>query len=139
MNDLVVNDRLTIPAAEIEVAVARSGGPGGQHVNKTETKIEVRWKPAESAALGERDRAWLLAALRNRLTSEGWLIVTSSETRSQHRNRGEALTRLADLVRAALRRPKRRIPTRPSRRAAVRRLEDKRRRGRRKQERRRPE
>ncbi|HUH03170.1 MAG TPA: alternative ribosome rescue aminoacyl-tRNA hydrolase ArfB [Kofleriaceae bacterium] len=126
MNDVVVNDALTIPAAELAVAFARSGGPGGQHVNKTETKVELRWRPGDSAVLSERDRAWLLRKLAPRLTGDGELIVVSSGSRSQATNRREAGDRLAEIVRAALIRPKPRKKTRPSRGAIERRLAGKR-------------
>lgn len=126
MDDVVVNDALTIPAAELAVGFARSGGPGGQHVNKTETKVELRWRVADSAVLTERDQAWLLRKLAPRLTSDGELIVVSSGSRSQSANRREAAERLADIVRAALVRPKPRKKTRPSRGAVERRLKAKR-------------
>ena len=80
MNDLVVTPRLTIPASELEIAFARSGGPGGQNVNKVSSKVDLRWNPRTSAALSEDDRAWVLQKLRSRLTGDGTLIVTSTAT-----------------------------------------------------------
>jgi ribosome-associated protein len=126
VEDVVINDALTIPAAELAVGFARSGGPGGQHVNKTETKVELRWRLAESAVLTERDRTWLLRKLSTRLTADGELLVVSSGSRSQSANRREATDRLAEIVRAALIRPKPRKKTRPSRGAIERRLKAKR-------------
>jgi len=126
VSDLFVTPRLTIPAGELEISFARSGGPGGQNVNKVSSKVDLRWNPATSAALGEDDRAWLLQKLRSRLTGDGTLIVTSTATRDQIANRADALSKLALIVAAALDRPKPRKPTRPSKGAKRRRLADKR-------------
>ena len=127
MSDLYVTPRLTIPAGELEVSFARSGGPGGQNVNKVSSKVDLRWNPATSAALGEADRAWVLQKLRSRLTGDGTLIVTSTATRDQIANRADAMSKLALIVAAALDRPRPRKPTRPSRGAKRRRLAEKRR------------
>jgi ribosome-associated protein len=126
MQDLVVTPRLTIPGAELTIAFARSGGPGGQNVNKVSSKVDLRWNPGTSAVLGDGDRAWLLQRLRSRLTSDGTLIVTSTKTRDQLQNRDDAASKLALIVRAALERPKQRHKTKPSRGARRRRVADKR-------------
>ena len=130
MGDLIVNDRLAIPARELRVSFARSGGPGGQNVNKVESKAELRWTPADSEALPLADREWLLVRLGPKLTASGELIVTSSRTRDQLRNREDAEAKLVQVVRAALRRPKTRRKTKPKAGAIERRLEGKQRRGR---------
>ncbi len=135
VGDLLINSHLTIPESELSVSVSRSSGPGGQHVNKTESKIELRWNPALSTALTIADRNRLVSRLGSRLTKSKELIVVCSSTRSQHRNREIARERLADLVRAALIPPKWRIRTRPGRNAVRRRLEKKKRRSQRKRDR----
>jgi len=135
MEDLVVKNGLIIPAREVRVSFARSGGPGGQNVNKVETKVELRWKPARSSALGVGERERVLQRLARRLTSEGDLIVTSERTRDQVRNRADAAAKLARLVAWALERPKPRRPTKPTRQSVERRLREKKERSRLKQSR----
>ena len=126
MRDIVVTPRLTIPAGELSIAFARSGGPGGQNVNKVSSKVDLRWNPTTSAALPDDDRARLLEKLANRLTTDGELIVTSTLTRDQVKNRDDAASKLALIVRAALHREKARRATKPSRAAKRRRVEGKR-------------
>ncbi len=100
MRDIVVTPRLTIPAGELALAFSRSGGPGGQNVNKVASKVELRWNPMTSSALGGDDRAWLVERLANKLTGDGTLIVTSTLTRDQIKNRDDAASKLA-LIRAS--------------------------------------
>lgn len=126
MRDLVVTPHLTIPAGELEIGFARSGGPGGQNVNKVSSKVDLRWSPAASAALREEDRAWLLHKLRSKLTTDGTLIVTSTRTRDQLKNKDDALDKLVLIVQAALDRPTPRRATKPSKGAKRRRVADKR-------------
>ena len=128
MRDLAIQPGLTIPGAELTFAFARSGGSGGQNVNKVSSKVDLRWHPGESAVLHPDDRVWLLDKLGPKLSGDGALIVTSTLTRDQLKNREDALSKLALIVRSALIRPKRRRETKPSRGAKRRRVEDKRRR-----------
>lgn len=125
MDDLRIGPSLTIPGDELRLSFARSSGPGGQNVNKVESKVEVRWTPADSRALRPGDRTWLLRRLDAQLTVDGDLIVTSERYRTQARNRADVLDKLAQVVREALHRPKRRRATRPTRGSVKRRLEGK--------------
>lgn len=129
MTDLIITPWLTIPAAELSISFARSGGSGGQNVNKVSSKVDLRWNVQESAVLREDDRAWLLQQLRSKLTSDGTLIVTSTLTRDQIKNRDDAESKLALIVRAALDRPKPRKATKVSKGAKRRRVADKRHQG----------
>ena len=137
-DDLRVNDRIVIPAGELAVSFVRASGPGGQNVNKVASKAVVRFDLGATTAIPDDAKARALARLASRLTQDGELIVTSSATRDQHRNRAAALARLADLLAAAVVRPRARRPTKPSAAAVERRLDVKRRRGRTKHERRHP-
>jgi len=123
---LRVNDRLAIPRAELGVRATRASGAGGQHVNKTSTRVEITWNVSSSQALGDEDRARLITRLASRLSDDGELRVVASDTRSQLQNRDLAETRLTDMVRRALVIPRVRRKTRPSRAAKQARLDDKR-------------
>jgi ribosome-associated protein len=125
MKEIRVQASLLIPSSEVRESFARSTGPGGQNVNKLATKVELRWTPAESAVLSERDRDYLLRRLGSRLTEGGELIVTCEEYRTQLRNREEARNKLAAVVRQALHRPKRRRVTKPTKASVARRLSGK--------------
>ena len=138
-DDVKVGDALTIPADELVISASRSGGPGGQHVNTTASRIELRWDVRASRAPDDRQRALILERLVSRLTVDGVLVLHASEHRSQHRNREAAIGRLRTLVADALETPEERRPTRPSRAARRRRLDTKRARSETKELRRRPE
>ena len=127
-SELEVTDRIRIPAHEIDLSYARSGGPGGQHVNKTSTKVLLRWNLPASGALPDEERARLVEKLATRLTEEGDLLVTSERHRDQSSNVEDALAKFVELLRAALRRPKRRRKTKPTASSKRKRLEGKRRR-----------
>ena len=132
---IVVDATHVIPRDEIDVRASRAGGPGGQHVNKTSSRIELRWSPERSRALSLDERERVTARLASRLDGDGELRIVSSTTRSQLRNRVAAEERLATLVRQALIVPKKRKATTPSRAARRARLDAKRKRGERKRER----
>lgn len=127
-NALEITPDLCLPLAELEYRASRSGGPGGQHVNTSSTRIEVWWDVAGSPSLSPEQRAQLLERLRARLDSTGRLRLVSSGTRSQLRNREDVTERLRSVVAAALAIRKKRKPTKPSRAAKAARVEAKRRR-----------
>jgi ribosome-associated protein len=135
---LEVSPALRLPLAELEFRASRSGGPGGQHVNTSSTRVELWWDIAGSPALSEEQRQRLLARLASRLDGAGRLRVVSGASRSQLRNREAVTERLRELVAAALVVPKVRKRTRPSRAAKAARLEGKRRRSATKRDRRPP-
>ena len=126
-NLLQVNDTLSIPRSELDVRVSRASGAGGQHVNKTSSRVEIFWNIPGSRALSEEQRSRLLEKLASKLTTEGSIRVVASDMRSQSRNRDLAEERLADLVRRALIVPKKRRATKPTRAAKEARLESKKR------------
>lgn len=132
---LAVNRSLAIPRAELTVRASRSGGPGGQHVNRSSTRVEVLWNVIESPTLFDDQRALLMNALRTKLSDAGELRVVASDTRSQLRNRTLAEARLAEIVRRALVVTKSRKKTKPTRSAVERRLAEKKLRSKRKHDR----
>lgn len=126
---LFVNPELRIPREELSFRASRSGGPGGQHVNKSSTRIELIWNVRTSRALTEEQRTLLSSKLATRLDAEGELRIVASDHRSQTRNRDAAEDRLARLVRIALTVPKARRKTRPTRSGVEKRLRSKKARG----------
>jgi len=122
---LPINDSLAIPDSELDVRASRSSGAGGQHVNKTSSRIELFWNVETSSVLSDDQRSLLKERLASRLSSDGSIRVVASETRSQYRNRERAETRLAELIRAALKPRKKRKQTRRPRAADEARLASK--------------
>jgi ribosome-associated protein len=124
-----------VPEVELRVRASRAGGPGGQHVNKSATRIEVVWNVATSPSLSDEQRARLLDRLRPRLDRRGRLRVVADEFRSQARNRTAAVARLRAVVAEGLRVRRPRKPTKPTAGAVEQRLGEKHRRAARKRDR----
>ena len=122
-----VTQTVVIPRSEVVVRATRSGGPGGQHVNTSSTRIEITWDVMRTRALSEEERSRVVARLGARISDEGTVRVVASDSRSQRQNRERAESRLSDLIRRALAVPKARKRTRVPRGAVEARLEDKRR------------
>ena len=120
-----MNAPLEIPRDELEFRASRSSGAGGQHINKTSSRVEVMWNIHRTRLLDDLQRARVVEKLASRLDSDGNLRVVASDTRSQLRNRDIAERRLSELVRHALIVPKKRKPTKPSKAAKERRLREK--------------
>jgi ribosome-associated protein len=132
---IYINRELTVPLSEVEFRFSTSGGPGGQHANKVESQVTLRFNVEESPSLSDEMRRRLRQKLGGRLDKRGVLQISVQETRSQHQNRQLALARLQLLLEEALRPSHPRRPTRPGRAAHERRLDAKKRRGRLKRER----
>jgi ribosome-associated protein len=126
---LPVRSGVVIPPDELRVAFSRGGGPGGQNVNKVESRVELRWHPASSRALDERQRERVLAAWDGKLTDAGDFLIRAGEHREQARNLEAALARLVTQLRAALTIPKQRRATKPTKGSHRRRLGEKKSRG----------
>jgi len=110
---------------ELKFSFSPRGGPGGQHVNKTSTQVELRFHVPSSECLSGDEKRRILQKLKNRITQDGEFILTSSDTRSQMKNRDEVLEKFYQLLEQALHRPKKRKPTKPSKTAKKKRLEKK--------------
>jgi ribosome-associated protein len=123
---LYVDPRVTLPAGELTWTAVRSGGPGGQNVNKVSSKVELRFDLPGTRALGPEVKARLRVIAAHKLDAEGRILLTSQRTRDQVKNLADAREKLAELVRRALFVPKTRRPTKPSRGSKERRLEAKR-------------
>lgn len=127
--DVPVKNGLVIPEYELEITTSRAGGPGGQHVNKTDTRITVRWNVKTTTVLTDEQKNRVLLNLASRLTEDGDLIIHNNETRSQVQNKKLALDQLAREVRKALHVPKKRMKTHISKSAKESRLQAKAHRG----------
>ena len=110
---------------EITFQTSRSSGPGGQNVNKVESRVELRWHLQDSQVLTDTQKALILEKVSNQLTAEGLVLVTAQDDRSQFRNKEIALARFHELLLKSLRRPKPRKATKPSKGAVRKRLEGK--------------
>lgn len=126
---IVITDSLSLDPREIEESFVRAAGPGGQHVNKTSTAVQLRFDVRRSPSLPDDVRARLERLAGRRLTNDGVLVIVAQGQRSQMRNRLEALDRLVELIRAAVPPPTPRRKTRPTKASKRRRLEGKKHRG----------
>jgi ribosome-associated protein len=135
---LEVTPRLRIPVREFRFSVARSSGPGGQNVNKVNSKVILRWTPRESPSLPPDVLARFLARYSSRLTEDGELIIASEKSRDQPKNRLDCLAKLASMIRSVAVAPKVRRATKPSAGSKRRRLAEKKERSQTKQGRKRP-
>ena len=119
---LPVSRSIHLPESELVVRFMRADGPGGQHVNRTESAVELRFDVLHSPSLPEEVRERLLARRDRRMTDEGVLVIQARRFRDQGRNREDARERLVEILRAALIVPKKRIATKPTRASQQRRL-----------------
>ena len=132
---LRVTDNLAIPRAELEARASRAGGAGGQHVNTSSTRVELRWNVRTSRALDDATRSRIMDKLSTRIDGEGVLRVVASKRRSQLQNREQAEERLVELLTEAMATPKPRWKTKPTRASKEKRLESKKRNSERKRDR----
>ncbi len=126
---IVVNDTLTVPMEELQFHFVRSSGPGGQHVNRSATQVELTWDVAQSPSLSAQQRALIMSRLRPLIDNDGALHLSDQSTRSQYQNRLAVVARLRELLVSSQRVAPERIATRPGRAAKRRRVDAKRRRG----------
>jgi ribosome-associated protein len=124
-SEVRINDELVVPLAELGYRASRSGGPGGQHVNTSSTRVELVWSVASSPSLSDAQRARVQEKLSNRINAEGELLLAESGSRSQHQNREAVTERFRELVAEALVVPKPRRKTKPPRAAREERLRQK--------------
>ncbi len=135
---LHIQKGVLIPSHELMAEASLSGGPGGQHVNKTHSRITVRWHLDSSAALSPTQKAYLCSRIASRITNAGFVVVHCGTHRSQHRNMQGAREQLKVLIQEGLKRPKKRRPTKPTQASQRRRVDGKKKRGDLKRNRRKP-
>lgn len=129
-NDVVINENVTIPQWELSFSFSPSGGPGGQHANRSATRVTLFFDVANSPSLNDEQRARVKKRLASRIDQDGILQLSSQDSRSQHRNRQNVIERFQQLLAQALKRRPKRRKTQPSAAANERRLREKKRRGR---------
>ena len=126
LSDLIrINDAVSLPVSELELSYIRSSGPGGQNVNKVSTAAQLRFDLERSPSLPAATKVRAARLAGSRMTTDGVIVITASESRSQQQNRDEAVRRLVELLRRAAIAPKRRVATRPTLGSKVRRLASK--------------
>ena len=123
-DDLKINEDISVPYWELVETFVRASGPGGQNVNKVATAVQLRWN-VDASSLPQAVKTRFRQRWRTRITREGDVVIEASEHRSQPRNREAARTRLQGMIRTAMKKRKRRIPTRPGRGAVERRIKSK--------------
>lgn len=121
---LVITPQLSIPDSEIQLSAIRAQGAGGQNVNKVSSAIHLRFD-VQASSLPDDVKARLLRKADSRITQDGIIVIKAQTQRTQEKNRGEALDRLAELVRSATRKPKRRIATKPTKSSVKKRMDNK--------------
>ncbi|MEZ4459795.1 MAG: alternative ribosome rescue aminoacyl-tRNA hydrolase ArfB [bacterium] len=137
-DDLYINETLTVPAGELNFKASRSGGPGGQHVNKTSSRVTLEWNVESSTVLSSLQKLRIYKHLGGRINTDGVFQLSVDESRSQHANRDLARRRFADLLKSALKVQKKRLKTKPSKSAKARRVDEKKKVGQKKRNRTKP-
>jgi ribosome-associated protein len=124
-DDVVVNSEVTIQRSELTYRATRAGGPGGQHVNTSSTKVELSWDVSRSPSITDEQRARIAEKLATRIAEDGVLRLTSAGSRSQHQNKEDVTGRFGKMIAQALHKPKPRRKTKPSRASKEARLKSK--------------